>query len=140
LNTSTARESWTQLSFRDLGIWVGGGTPPKKNPEYWDGDVPWVSSKDMVAPILSDTTDHISKKALEVSAAKRFAANSIAFVVRSGILEHTLPIALVPFDAAANQDMRVLTPRPDICPQWLLLALLARQDQLRRDCQRMARL
>jgi restriction endonuclease S subunit len=126
---------WTPEPLRDLGTWLGGGTPSKRNPEYWnEGTVPWVSPKDMKGHVLTRTKDKITEAAIHGSAARKFEANSIAVVVRSGILEHSLPIALVPFPATANQDMRVLTPRPDLNPRWLLFALRGHADQIRRTC------
>jgi type I restriction enzyme S subunit len=129
-------DGWTSASLDELGAWTGGGTPSKSNAQFWDGEVPWVSPKDMKSLRLVDTRDHISEKAIEESAAKTFRANSIAFVVRSGILEHTLPIALVPFRATANQDMKVLTPSPEISVDWLLYALVASAADIREQCRK----
>jgi len=131
------QEGWRRLRLAEIGAWVGGGTPSKQRSDFWDGgDVPWLSPKDMKATLLSGTQDAITAAAVEQSAAKRFSANSIALVVRSGILEHTLPVALVPFEAAANQDMRVVTPHDEIDPEWLLYALLARAEEFRRRCRK----
>jgi type I restriction enzyme, S subunit len=128
-------KGWVLEPLHDLGAWIGGGTPSKRKPEYWeDGTVPWVSPKDMKSRVLEGTADKITPLAIEGSSAKEFEANSIAVVVRSGILEHTLPVALVPFSGTANQDMRVLTPRADITPTWLLYALLGHAPEIRRTC------
>lgn len=130
-------EGWEWKTLSDLGTWTGGGTPSKQQPEFWrEGNVPWVSPKDMKSWILSHTQDHITQLAVTESAAKLFAANSIAFVVRSGILEHTLPVVLVPFEATANQDLKILTPREDVSPKWLLYALLGVAEQIRRTCRK----
>lgn len=127
---------WASTTLDDLGTWTGGGTPKKSVPEYWDGDVPWVSPKDMKSIRLAGTRDHITEAAIDESAAKAFPANSIAIVVRSGILEHTLPIALLPFRAAANQDMKILTPRSETNPEWLLYALLGSASDIRERCRK----
>ena len=130
-------EGWEWRKLKDLGTWVGGGTPSKQRPEFWsDGTIPWVSPKDMKSWQLASTQDAISEAAIEDSAAKRFDAGSIAFVVRSGILEHTLPVALVPFDATANQDMRVLTPNEGVEAKWLMYALQADAERIRRACRK----
>jgi type I restriction enzyme S subunit len=128
---------WTREPLADLGDWCGGGTPSKQREDYWaDGTVPWVSPKDMKELRLSGTQDRITEAAASESAAKKFPGNSIAIVVRSGILEHTLPVALVPFEATANQDMRVLTVRPGLRPNWVLWALVASSEEIRRSCQK----
>jgi restriction endonuclease S subunit len=128
---------WRQERLADLGQWFGGGTPSKKNDDYWTGgDVPWVSPKDMKQQVLSGSADRITRVAVEETAVRLAPANTVALVVRSGILEHTLPIALVPFAATFNQDMRVVIPREDVDPHWLLYALLAQRETIRRTCQK----
>ena len=46
-----------------LAVLKGGGTPSKSNPCYWEGDVPWISPKDMKSRELMDSLDHISETA-----------------------------------------------------------------------------
>jgi restriction endonuclease S subunit len=46
-------ECWKTYNLGDcVNFVVSGGTPSKKNPEYWDGNIPWVSCKDMKKPYL----------------------------------------------------------------------------------------
>jgi type I restriction enzyme, S subunit len=85
---------------------------------------------------LARTQDHITEAAVDGSAARRFPAGSIAMVVRSGILEHTLPVAQVPFAATANQDMRVLVPNASVSSDWALWALVAASETIRRRCRK----
>jgi type I restriction enzyme S subunit len=37
---------------------IGGGTPDKKTPLYWDGEIPWASVKDIKGKYLLNTIDH----------------------------------------------------------------------------------
>lgn len=130
-------DGWEWRALADLGDWCGGGTPSKQRSDFWEGgSIPWVSPKDMKSLRLEDTQDHITPAAVRASATKLFPAQSIALVVRSGILEHTLPVALIPFPATANQDMRVLTPKPEISSDWALWAILAAAEDIRRNCQK----
>jgi type I restriction enzyme S subunit len=129
---------WSVKKLKDLGTWSGGGTPSKKNESFWrNGTIPWVSPKDMKVPVLSGTQDRITDQAVQESAAKKKPANSIAVVTRSGILEHSLPVALVPFEATFNQDMKVIAPIPEVDSAWLLWVLTGGSqtilDQCRKD-------
>ena len=96
-----------------------GGTPSKANLEYWNGDVPWASSKDLKAETLSDTQDHITQKAIDDDAAVLVPGGSVLIVVRGMILIHSFPVvkALVPM--AINQDLKALTPSPKLNADFL---------------------
>ena len=69
-------ESWRVVPLSDVCRFQSGGTPSKKNPEFWQGTIPWVSPKDMKRPRLDDVTDHISQEALE-SGSKLAPAGSV---------------------------------------------------------------
>src|SRR5690606_32589903 len=55
---------WAQVQLGALGEVLGGSTPSKADSEFWDGDIPWVSPKDMKRAVISDAQDHVSAKAL----------------------------------------------------------------------------
>ena len=106
-------------SLSDLGKWSGGKTPSMAEKSFWEnGTIPWISSKDMKEATLSDTQDHITKKAVEEASMTVYPANSIAVVTRSGILKHTFPVAYVPFEAAINQDIKILVVNENILPRY----------------------
>lgn len=87
-----------------------GGTPSKSEPGFWVGDIPWISPKDMKADLISDTQDHISAAALEDSSTRVIPAGSVVCVVRSGILKHSFPVALLDRDMCINQDLVAFEP------------------------------
>lgn len=105
--------TWTETNTEPLRSLVNiqsGGTPSKKNPDYWDGDIPCVSPKDMKLDIISDSIDHISHKAIEETNIKYVEPGAILIVVRGMILAHTIPIALAATRLTINQDMKALYP------------------------------
>jgi type I restriction enzyme, S subunit len=127
---------WGLKPIKHLVTCKSGGTPSKGNLEYWDGDVPWASSKDLKSEQLNDTEDHITVKAIDDGASELVPAGSILIVVRGMILIHTFPVvkALVP--VAINQDLKALTPYPGLDIDylaWLLrgssLETLGRVDE-----------
>ncbi|MEH2253319.1 restriction endonuclease subunit S [Nostoc sp.] len=121
--------TWTDANTETLGRLVNiqsGGTPSKKNPDYWDGDIPWVSPKDMKQDIIFDSIDHISQKAIEETNIKYVEPGAILIVVRGMILAHTIPIALAATRLTINQDMKALYPNcNDIDSTYLHTALKA---------------
>ena len=42
-------EEWKEYRYTDLATIIGGGTPKTSVPEYWSGEIPWLSVKDFVS-------------------------------------------------------------------------------------------
>ena len=98
------------MKYDEIGYWTGGGTPSKGNITYWqDGNVLWVSPKDMKVRTIFNTIDKITPLSILQSSAKLIQANSILFVVRSGIIRRTLPISIAGKELTVNQDLQSLT-------------------------------
>lgn len=126
--------TWERVPLKELGDWYGGGTPSKSNPAFWaDGDVPWLSPKDMGPEVLHGTQDHVTSEAVSGSSTKLVPAGSVAVVTRSGILERTIPVSIVPFATTMNQDMKAVVPRAGIDPRWIAWGLRAFERDLLRD-------
>jgi type I restriction enzyme S subunit len=98
----------------------GGGTPSKSNPDYWNGDIPWISPKGFRSRTITDSIDHIFAKALNESSSKLIPADSVIMVVRSGILRHSIPVATNNCPVALNQDVKALIPGRDLDPRYLV--------------------
>lgn len=99
---------------------VGGGTPSKSHDEYYKGDIPWVTPKDMKSIIISDSKDHITEEAIRNSTTKLVPKDTVLMVVRSGILKHTLPVAITSRDVTLNQDMKAYITNEKTSPLYLL--------------------
>ena len=98
----------------------GGGTPSKAHLEYYeDGDIPWVSSKDMKSDMLTDSQIKINQLGVDNSTAKMVPVNSVIMVIRSGILKHTLPIAINAVPITVNQDLKVFIPSERVLTRFL---------------------
>ena len=123
------------IHLRNAGTWSGGGTPSKSNPEYWDnGDIPWVSPKDMKTFELHDSQDKITAKAVEASPTKLVPAGSVLMVVRSGILAHTFPVAIARTAVTLNQDMKAITPKGGLSSEFLAYQLRAQESTILKSC------
>lgn len=88
----------------------GGGTPSKSHPEYYEGEIPWVTPKDMKSEYINDSRDHINQDGINKSSVKLIPENSVLMVIRSGILKHTLPVAINKRVVTINQDMKAFIP------------------------------
>jgi type I restriction enzyme, S subunit len=122
-------EIWEVVEHSVVCRFQSGGTPSKKNPDFWKGTIPWASPKDMKRPRLDDVTDHISQEALE-SGSKLAPAGSVFVVVRGMILAKTVPVAFAEVPMAINQDIKAIIPGPKLRSDFLLYALETVRDNL----------
>ncbi len=102
-------EHWELVPLKYLCQFSGGGTPSKDNLSYWTGgDIPWVSPKDMKSFWVSNTQDKLTEIAIIESSTNFVESGALLMVVRSGILQRTIPIAINTVRVTLNQDMKAL--------------------------------
>lgn len=124
-------QGWSFVSFPELCVIGGGATPSKAKPMYWEGDLPWVSPKDMKVDLIADAQDHVSKLALEETRLPLVPRNSLLIVVRGMILAHSFPVGVTQIEVTINQDMKSLTPlTPTLTPYLALACKGFKQDIL----------
>ncbi len=100
---------------------LGGGTPSKRKPEFYRGDIPWVTPKDMKSILTHDSRDHINENAIANSSAKRIPPHSLLMVIRSGILKKKLPLSINMREVTVNQDMKAfIVDKKKVTVEYLL--------------------
>jgi type I restriction enzyme S subunit len=110
---------------------VGGGTPAMSHPEYYEeGDIPWVKSGDVKSMNVSRGVLNITKAGLENSTASMLPAGAVIVVTRSGILKHTLPVAITMNPLAINQDLKGIVVSEHVSPEYLLWAIKMNEGRL----------
>jgi type I restriction enzyme S subunit len=122
-------ESWEPRPIGELcEIW-SGGTPRKSVAEYWQGEIPWVSGKDLKLPTIEDAIDHVSAEG--VAAGSRLApAGAVLLLVRGMGLAKDLPVATITRPMAFNQDVKALVPRGEFSGWFLRAAIYAGKERL----------
>ena len=121
---------WGLKRLKRIVEFRGGGTPSKDNLDYWSGDIPWVSPKDMKVSVVVDTEEKITPQAVCESATKLVPPGAVLLVVRSGILIHSIPAALSGREVTLNQDLKALIPRSALLPEYLLFLISGMQTEL----------
>ncbi len=121
------------LPLSELASGQSGGTPSTRRRDFWGGAIPWVSPKDMKTLEIEDTQDHLTEVAVKEGVAFVLPPNTVLVVVRSGILQRFVPVAIARVPVAINQDMRAFTVKDKrLDPEFLVHYLNARQDRLLR--------
>jgi len=101
---------WAWARLNEIGNLSGGMTPSMGQPDYWDGEIPWLSPKDIKVDEISESELRLSELGLSASRLELYPPGCLFIVARSGILKRTLPVSINRVPAAANQDMKVLAP------------------------------
>lgn len=101
---------------------IGGGTPKTNKPEYWNGDIPWISVKDFNNDLryVYKTEKTITKLGLEKSSTKLLQRGDVIISARGTVGE----IATVPFYMAFNQSCYGLRARTGILTSDYLYYLI----------------
>lgn len=122
-------ESWNPCTILELcEIW-SGGTPRKAIAEYWNGNVPWISGKDLKRPALDDSIDHISVAGVE-SACRLAPQDAVLLLVRGMGLAKDLPVAVINRPMAFNQDIKALVSRGEYSGEYIRSAIYAGKERL----------
>lgn len=114
-------EEWKECKLTEIMDLIGGGTPKTSNPDYWDGDIPWISVKDFNGErrYVGDTEKKITKLGLENSSTKILSKGDIIISARGTVGE----LAIIPSDMAFNQSCYGLRAKDfvDSCFLYYLL-------------------
>ncbi|PTY41368.1 restriction endonuclease subunit S [Brachyspira hampsonii] len=83
------KDEWQTVRLGDIVEMSSGGTPNTKNKEYWNGNIVWVTIKDITSSnnFLYDSEKKITEKGLENSSAKIFPINTILYAMYASIGE-----------------------------------------------------
>lgn len=85
-------ENWCWTRMQNIAHWGSGGTPSRKIPEYYDGNIPWIKTGELNDGYIFETEEHITEEALSNSSAKLFPVNTVviamygATIGKAGIL------------------------------------------------------
>ena len=102
---------WEVKPLKHLVHLKSGGTPSKDRLDYWSGDIPWASAKDLKSDELVTTQDFLTQAAVDDGAASISPAGSIFVLVRGMMLARTFPVCQAMVPMAINQDLKAITGR-----------------------------
>ena len=100
------KAGWNTKNLGDLCHIIGGGTPPKDKSEYYTGDIPWATVRDMRSDIITETECNITKEAVKSSSTNIIPSGNVVIATRVGLGK----VCLLGQDTAINQDLRGIIP------------------------------
>jgi type I restriction enzyme, S subunit len=119
-------ENWIWTHLGSLADFIGGGTPSKSVPNYWNGSIPWASVKDVKGKFLVSTVDSITENGVKNSATNLCEIDDLILVTR---IEpgKTIISKLI---TAINQDLKIV--KSGLSTQLLYYFFLNFENELKK--------
>jgi type I restriction enzyme, S subunit len=121
-------KGWQRSTIGECSKFLSGNTPSKENHEYWSGDFPWVTVKDMKRPWIHNTGLGLTQSGKAASSVAP--ANAILVVTRGMALLKDLPVSMAMRDVAFNQDIKAIVPKEELDPLFFAYQLLGRKHDV----------
>lgn len=121
--------TWDETTIGECCKVVGGSTPRRNNPDFWDGDIPWVTPKDisdLETPFISETPEQITRQGYESCSTDLLPEGTV-------LLSSRAPIGLVAIVArkmCTNQGFKSLIPSERVDSLYLYHYLKSSKDRL----------
>jgi type I restriction enzyme S subunit len=100
------KADWQKKSLGDLCHVIGGGTPSKDKDEYYTGNIPWATVRDMRSELIAKTEYKITAAAVKSSATNIIPSGNVVIATRVGLGK----VCMLGQDTAINQDLRGIVP------------------------------
>ena len=126
-----APDGWRTVALGDIADVVGGGTPSTKEPDNFDGDIPWLTPRDLSGAhdrYIERGERSLSLRGLDSSSAKLLPTGSVLLSTRAPIGY----VALAKNQIATNQGFRSLLVRDGALPEYLYYWLKLNTEELER--------
>ena len=106
-NVISNSKHWKMKQLKDIAILKSGGTPSRKEPKYFQGEIPWITTVSLGKNIIdeNDAVEFITQEAIEKSSTKLIESNSLLFGMRVGVGK----ISINKIPMCTNQDIVAIT-------------------------------
>ena len=126
----TARRTKVNTCVGEVATIRNGTTPSRTNPDFWEGDVPWLPTGKVNDRYISSAVEYITQEALAKCALRMIPAKS-TLVAMIGQGTTRGKSAFLQIDSTINQNFAAVTPGPEIMPEYLFYQLDACYEPLR---------
>lgn len=99
---TTFHNRWEISTLGENCTFIGGGTPSKSNADFYSGNIPWATVRDMSNFLLSSTELKITEEAIKLSATNLLPKGTIVISTHVGLGK----ICKLMQDTAINQDLK----------------------------------
>ena len=114
--------NWREVALGDLGKVVGGATTSTRNPDYWNGDIAWLSPKDLTGykkRYIARGERSITRAGFNSCAAQLLPRGSVLFSSRAPIGY----VAIAAAELCTNQGFKSIVPNSRVDSLFLYYLL-----------------
>ena len=123
-------QEWRVAPLGKLFETTTGGTPDRARPDYWGGEVPWVTTSIVGFNVIESTRESISSAGLSNSSAKVFPKRTVLMALY-GQGKTRGKVAMLGVEAATNQACAAILPSDEVDPRFVFLNLSGRYEEIR---------
>jgi type I restriction enzyme S subunit len=122
---------WSLKEIENIANVTSGGTPERTKPEYWNGNIPWITTSLLNFNVIKFAEEYITKEGLQNSSAKLFPKGTLLMAMYGqGVTRGKL--AILDFEATTNQACAAIIPDEKIVNQnYLFYNLSFHYDEIR---------
>ena len=125
-------DSWEESLLSDCCKLGSGGTPSRKNPDYYNGNIPWIKTGEIDWNDIYDAEEKISEEAIENSSAKLYKEGAV-LVAMYGMGVTRGRAAILKTEAATNQAVCVLQPKDFLNNRYLFYYFMCNYWNIREN-------
>ena len=119
--------NWQIKKLGEVCKTTSGGTPSRKNKNYYSGTIPWVKSGELDRGIIFDTEEKITEEAIKNSSAKIFPKGTLLIAMYGATIGK---LAFLGVDATTNQAVCGIYENENIISKYLYYFLLFNKPKL----------
>lgn len=119
--------NWQIKKLGEVCKTTSGGTPSRRNSDFYNGSIPWVKSGELDKGIILDTEEKITEEAIKNSSAKIFPKGTLLIALYGATIGK---LAFLGVDAATNQAVCGIYENQNIISKYLYYFLLFNKPKL----------
>ena len=118
---------WKDYKIKEIAETYAGGTPSRANPEFFGGDIPFISSSEVNQSYINSTYENITELGLQASSAKWIPPNSVLVALYGATAGQ---VAKLKISATSNQAVLAVIPHCGFDVDYIYYSLIASKDRL----------
>lgn len=123
-------KGWHRSTLGEIARVTSGGTPDRSKPEYWGGDIPWITTGEIQFNTITDSAERITQAGLQNSSAKRFPPGTLLMAMY-GQGKTRGQVAKLGIEATTNQNSAAILLNEGYDPDFYFQFLCSQYDNIR---------